>query len=150
MPEITPDITKVSALLRTRTKDDVGGEAGEFSEATRPTDTQVIALLEDAANLVTGKIGTTEPCTDALATDAAHVIHLRTALMIEISYFPEQINSNRSPYEQIKALYDTDLKDLIEAIAETCGGGIGEPGVGNGMPSYDYGNAPIIGKRTVF
>ena len=149
MPAITPDITKVSALLRTRTKNDVGSEAGEFSTTTRPTLVQATALLGDAKNIVTGKIGTAEPCTDELALDAAHVIHLRCALMIELSYFPEQINTNRSPYEQIKALYDSDLRDLIEAIAEECGTGIGEPGLGGQMPSYDYGDSELIGKRTV-
>lgn len=150
MPEIVPDIANVSALLRTRTKDDVGNETGVFSANTRPTLASATALLNKAKGIVVGKIGTSEPCTSELATDAAGVIEQRCALMIELSYFSEQINTNRSPYEQIKALYDQDLKDLIEAIAEQCGSGIGEPGTNGQLPSYDYGNAPILGKRTQF
>lgn len=150
MPPIDTDPDAVAALLRTRTMDENGVEGGVFTETTRPTLEQVEHLVEEARRKVVGIIGTAEPCTADLTADAANVVHLRAAMLVELSYFPEQINTNRSPYEQLKDLYDTDVKSLAEAIAETCGTGIGEEGVNNQVPSYGYGEAPVIGKRTVW
>lgn len=150
MASISTSITAVAALLRTRTKDDVGNELGVFSSATRPTADQVAELLAEATRRVVSMIGTDEPCEEDLALDAATLIHQRTAMMIELSYFPEQINTDRSPYQQIKELYDGDIKSLIEAVAERCGTGVGEEGVGSQVPLFDYGDSVLIGKRTVW
>lgn len=147
---IETDINAVAAILHARTKDDVGNELGVFTSATRPTAAQVTDLLIRAKRSVVNVIGTAEPCTADLAADAANLIHLRAAMMVELSYFPEQVASNRSHYEQLKALYDGDIVTLAEAVAEICGTGTGEPGVGGQLPAYDYGESPTIGKRTVW
>ena len=67
-------------------------------------------------------------------------------MLIELGYFPEQINASHSAYEEYKTLYDEALAALIEAIAE-------EPGVediGPGMPEFFFPDAPLVGWKTVW
>lgn len=153
MPDSFPIETSadaVAAILRTRTKDDDGNESGVFSADTRPTLAQVEEILAEAKRVVVSAIGTDEPCEQDLADTAATLAHQRAVLMIELSYFPEQINTNRSPYDQIKSLYDQDIKSLVEAVAERCGTGIGEPGVSGQLPLWDYPNSRPMGMGTVW
>lgn len=136
--------------MRTRTKNRLGNELGEFTEETKPTLEAAEKILETATSKVVGKIGTAEPCSDELAGDAAACIHLLAAMMIELTYFPEQVDSNRSPYEKYKELYDEDLATLTEAVAEQCGTGTGEADDGSILPLWNYGNGPLLGNRTRF
>lgn len=148
MAEIVTSVQEVADLLRARTKVSLGDESGAFSANTRPTSDQVTSILAQAKRTVVGAIGTSTPCTDDLAATTAAVIHQRAAMQVELTYYPEQVNTNHSPYEQLKDLYQEELKQLIEAIAETCGKGIGAEGISNQLPSFGYGNAPLLGKRT--
>jgi hypothetical protein len=65
---------------------------------------------------------------------------LYTAMLVELSYFPNQIGSDRSPYEKYKELYDEGMEALTEAIAENCdSGGDGLSVGGDGpMPSSSF------------
>ena len=136
--------------MRTRTKNRLGNELGEFTTETKPTLEEAERLLTLATKKIVSKIGSSEPCTDELAEDAASCIHLRTAMFIELTYFPEQVESNRSPYEKYKELYDEDIATLLENMAEQCGTGSGEADDGAILPVYDYGTAPRLGNRTLF
>lgn len=147
-----PSVAEVGALLRARTKDDGGNELGTFTAATRPTNAQVEYLISQATGHVASKVGTTdELCTPELTSKARHVTVLYTALLIELTYFPEQVARNISPYSQHKVLYDDAEKELLEGYAEKCGGGgDGEVVGGDGsLPSYGFGDDTLIGRRTI-
>lgn len=133
-----PSLPEVGALLRSRTRGGVaeGGQTlGTFTAETTPTADEVESLISYATSSVASRIGLS-PCTDALTARARGMAALYTAMLVELSYFPEQIGSDRSPYEKYKELYDEGMEALTEAIAEDCGGG------GDGL-SVDGDTAPL-------
>lgn len=66
---------------------------------------------------------------------AESVTSYRAAMLIELSYFPEQVATGRSPYEQLKALYTESLKNLLaRSTGDAPGGEAGAPS----PPSYSF------------
>lgn len=109
---------------------------------TRPTAEQVLgAITGDAADLA-NIIGVDIP--EKYRDAARNVVALHVALFIELTYYPEQINSNRSPYEQLKDLYDEMLANLLTSMGistdQDDGGAVP---VDAGYPSY--GGFPLTG-----
>jgi len=131
----------VAALLRARTQDNTDVEVGSWTTDTRPTLEEVERLLAMAQSLVLGETGPltddTLPCPSAedVKVQAATCVALLAAMLVELSYFPEQVQSTRSAYEQYRDLFwGPDMKSgliaaLREAVAECQGGGV-EPGGG--------------------
>lgn len=114
--DYTPTVAEVAAYVRARTKDDNGAEAGTFNANTRPTSTQVSSLITNAVGVVSRKVGND---LDAEFQDAAQALAaLRTAMFIELSYFPEQVREGRSNYEELKALYDEDMATLVSSMLD--------------------------------
>lgn len=111
-----PALHEIGSLARTRTKTDAG-EIGTFTTQTRPTSSEVRDLIRQAGNDVAAKIGYAVPAN--VLEGAKNVVKLRTVMLIELSYFAEQVQANRSPYEQYKALYDLGIADIEEAVAES-------------------------------
>jgi hypothetical protein len=109
-----PTISDVGALVRARTKDDAGNEIGTFTSVTRPTGDEVLRLIDQAAGDVTALVDYTIPVN--CYRQASSVIALRAAMLVELSYFPEQINTGRSPYEQFKLLFDDMMARLKESV----------------------------------
>lgn len=134
--EWTPALADVGALLRARTKDTNGNELGTFTADTRPTADEVTNLINKAVSRLAGRIGT-DPCNAELVEDAQGVAGLYAAMLVELSYFPEQIKTGQSPYTQLKELYDDDVKSLIANVGEQCGGSTVEGGGGQ-SPTYDF------------
>lgn len=117
----TPSTQEVAALIRARTKIIGGAEVGDFNTQTRPTDAEAIFLIGYAEDDVLGKV---QPVTTPGSEYEARVrgaIALYAAILIELSFFPEQVNSGRSPAPMLKELYESRIKALI-AEGET-----GEP-----------------------
>lgn len=125
----------VGGILRTRTKDDHGNELGTFTDSTRPTAAQVAERLGSATNDVAEAVGMEVPA--ALVGRARSVAALGAALEIELSFFPEQIGTGRSPYEQLKVLYDDRLRRLVTA-AQSGGDEDAGTGADAGGPSYAF------------
>jgi hypothetical protein len=99
--EATPAV--VAAILRARTKDSSGRELGEFTDETRPTLAHVTETLEIAQTIVSAQVG--QPV--AACADAFNVtVCFEAACIIEKSYFPEQVESGRSQYDQLRAETD--------------------------------------------
>lgn len=119
-----PTVAQVARWIRARTKDDQMREVGTFDDATRPTDIQVEGHIDDAYALV----GTHLP---ALDTDAMTgllpaveaVVALGAACVIEKSYWPEQVLSDRSAYAQLEQEYRDALEQLANQAAAASGGG---------------------------
>lgn len=135
-----PVVADVGNRLRARTKDTNGNEVGTFTADTRPTDQQCQALVLRATADVAMRVGAELP--SAVWDDARSVASVRAAMLVEMSYFPEQIGTANSPYAQLKALYDDDIKSLILAV-EAAGGDV----IGNdpGAPLPPQGSFPMTG-----
>ena len=121
-----PSIDDVAALLRARTKDTNGNELGTFTDQTRPNAEQAQLQIDAAQALVLTRLPADIPARygDAVAALVAY----RAALRIEKSYFPEQIASARSAYEQLYQEYTDDLQALLDALADAGDGGYGTAG----------------------
>lgn len=122
-----PTLDRVGALLRTRTKDTNGNELGTFTAATKPTDAEAQELLDQAVADLAAVIGEDIPA--GAFTQAEGIAAIAGACLIELSFFPEQINTGRSPYNQLKDMYDDRLKTLVKLIQVSGGTTPNEPGV---------------------
>jgi hypothetical protein len=147
-----PSTTDVARLLRARTKDANGVELGDWSDDTRPTTEEVADLIDQAAGPVLARIGflqAPDEDPDAYASvipAALHLVALGAAMLIEKSYFPEQVASDRSAYSSYQAEY-ADCLDALTGEGDGDGGGALPSGGGEhatwGLPSatvlYAYG-----------
>jgi hypothetical protein len=125
-----PSIEDVALLLRARTKDSYGNEVGTFDDDTRPTGDQVEEQIDAALALVCTRLPALDELDPDLLPAVASVVAYRAALRVEKSYFPEQVRSDRSAYEQLYQEYLDDLGALVDA--STAGGedGVAAAGIG--------------------
>jgi hypothetical protein len=146
----TPD--DVAALLRARTQDSSDEELDTWTDDTRPTLSEVERLLFMAQSIVLGSTGPlnsevlTCSTADDIMTQAATTVALLAAMLVELSYFPEQVQSSRSAYEQYRDLFwGPDGKsgmvgDLVEAVRECIEGGVTpDPAGGEGSTRAAWG-----------
>lgn len=123
-----PDLAEVGALLLSRTKSLTNTqELGTFTDDTRPSAEHVQALINRSAREVAGAVQADIPA--EFDEDAANLAALRTALWIELSFFPEQIDNGNSPYAEYKVLYTEGLAALAYRVQQETGV---DPGNGNG------------------
>lgn len=119
-----PSVADVARLLRARTTDSSGTEVGDFTTATRPTAAAVAALVTEAGRQVEMLTGPIPGEPTSLNVAARHVIALRTVLLIELTYWPEQVRDDRSAYTHYKELYDEGLVQLGKAVQEAGAGDV--------------------------
>lgn len=148
---LRPSVASVASLLRARTKVKGGKELGTFTTVTRPTSGEVNDLIDEASDEVLGKV---QPPTAGSAYErrVAAAIRLYTAILIEGSYFPEEVKSGKSVAQTYQQLYASRIKSLI-AEGET-GRPQGEGGSGD-APGDAYWSFPdngggVIGWNTRF
>jgi hypothetical protein len=115
--EIRPSIDDVAGLLRARTKDSEGHELGTFTADTRPTDVEAQAQIDAAVGLMATHIPDPAFLPQAYWPAVRELTAYRAAMRIEKSYFPEQVRSDRSAYEQLRQEYIDDLQALTDALA---------------------------------
>lgn len=133
--DYTPSAADVGAVLRARTKDVNGNEVGTFTPETRPTLVEVDLLIARALGRVSTRFGDDLP--EERHDDARSLAAIYTAMLIELSYFPEQVATGRSPYNQLRDLYNDQLKELEDAL----GLGPGDTTIGSDaelMPKYFF------------
>jgi hypothetical protein len=130
----TPE--EVAALLRARTKDAQMTETGMWSAETRPSLDQVNEIIALAVSEMSAAIGAAVP--DACSSGAQGTVALLAAMLIELSYWPEQVRSDRSAYGEYRALYDKHLV-LLQECVQAGGGGADAGGVGTGLH-----NVPVV------
>jgi len=124
-PWALPTVEEVGAILRARTQDQNDQELGTFTSDTRPTDVEAERMIRQAGNVVYGATGSPDALVcdtaDQLKEQIGYWISLLAAMLIELSYFPEQIGEERSAFEHYKELWDDDVSGfagLVEAAAE--------------------------------
>jgi hypothetical protein len=108
-----PDIADVAALLRARTKDDKGEEHGTFDDSTRPTAIQVDILITNGCADVAAWVGYDVP--EQLWNEARNLASIYAACQVEESYFPEQVASQRSVWDQLWRRYQYGIQQLVLA-----------------------------------
>lgn len=124
----------VAVLLRARTKDSQGREVGLFNEDTRPTVSQVETAIAFAERTIRTRVGTPgEACSEAFAVAVVH----EAACQIEKSYWPEQVLSERSPYEHLRVEAEAAIRGL-----EACVGEFGGDENGGRATVYDVVTPP--------
>jgi len=131
----------VANLLRARTKDKDGQELGEWTPDTRPTLSEVEGIIQLAFAELTSAIGYVVP--DTCKRGATSTSALLAAMLVELSYFPEQVRSDRSAYQEYKELYDKQLALLQQCVAS---GGAGSEVGGEGDT---YWSMPVRPETTV-
>lgn len=145
----TPLVADVGAQLRARTRLKSGAEAGTFTDETRPTEAQAASMVSRGVGDVAMVIGNDIP--QMLWDDAKDVAVIAAAMRIELSYFPEQIATGKSPYRELKELYDSRIKELKVAVQNVEAGGSADPGAPL-KPVFNFdvteGDPYIIGRRT--
>ena len=134
-PDDYPTVQDVGDFLRARTQDSDDDEVGTFTDDTRPTEEEVERLIVRAGTMVYSATGSLDSlaCEGAEQVQAAgkHWVAFLAAMVIELSYFPEQVRSDRSAYAFYKEMWDdetTGFGSLIDAVAE-CKAGEIEPDV---------------------
>lgn len=109
-------VSQVGALLHARTKDKNGNEVGTFNADTRPTDDQVQDLIAQAADDVADAVGQQTGVTGMpqdLYQNAGSLTAIGAAMLVELSFFPEQVGTNTSPYDRLAAMYKDRLARLV-------------------------------------
>lgn len=149
--DYTPSLEDVGSILPSRTRAKGGRELGTFTnpssegadDGTRPTADQVGKLVTASLAEVQDAIGTQDP-PEAVWPAVSGLVALFTAMQVELTYFPEQVGSNKSPYNEYKALYDERLPRLVKAVERAEAGDTG--------PSSDIlpsGNFPDQSGRVI-
>jgi len=153
-----PDVAAVASYILSRTKTEGGSEAGTFNlDAdhpkgdplhTRPTGEQVETIIEQALGKISGKIGA--DIDEAYWPTANRLTALYAAMLTELKYWPEQINTGRSTYPQLKELFDEDWEEFLDVlgIGEKDGGG--PASIDAGFPSYGGFPTTAIGMETAW
>jgi hypothetical protein len=110
-----PTVDQVARKILSRTRDKYGNVIGSFTPDTLPTDSQAQAITSDVITEVADVVGDVVP--DFLINDASNVVAIRAAMQIELDFFPDQVNTSRSIYDQLKAEYESALAALQSAVS---------------------------------
>lgn len=156
-----PSVDDIGALLRARTQDNTDQEVGTFTPDTRPTDDQVTRLIAQAANVVFASTGPLDDlaCSgaDKIIQASNYLISLLAAMLVELSYYPEQVRSDRSAFQGYFDIFTgnlTGMPALIDAVAECKGGEIepDQPGSADGYKkpvwAFPVDEGGLIGWQT--
>jgi hypothetical protein len=117
-----PEVQDVADLLRARTKDEDSTELGEFTDATRPTADGVERLITRALAEVIARLGGLPEAPSPFTLEepfwlaARTLVGLYAAMLVELSYFPEQVRTDRSAYPEYERLFNDGLEQLADAI----------------------------------
>lgn len=106
-----PFVSDVAAWLQGRTVDSNSSQVGTFTAATRPTFEQALRVIDLAMDKLEAKFGPS--MNPELVGSAKSVVALRAAMLIELTFFADQIRADRSPYAELKALYEESLTDWL-------------------------------------
>jgi hypothetical protein len=115
---LLPSVDDVGLLLSARTYV-MGTPQNTFNDDTIPTGAQVEEIIALAAGDMQSRIGAEVDASDA---DVKRLIALQAASMIEASFFPDSLDSDRSAYRQYQAMYLggierlTGLNEIIAII----------------------------------
>ena len=124
-----PSTAEVASLVTARTIDENGVEQGNFTATTRPTATQVTVLIEQSAALINSVTGGQDIPAGLADGAIKSLVSLRTAMAVELSYFPEQVGGDSSPFESLQSMYRDEFERVSvaidRAVSDESGDGLG-------------------------
>ncbi len=120
---IAPSLTDVAALIHARTKDSFDNWKGTFTEDTQPTAVQAQALIDRSAKVVSLELGVPHSKMGSLLEQAKSVVAIRAAWQIEVSFFPNQVDSGDSAADHLRQMYEADVASLAAAARDNQAGG---------------------------
>jgi len=123
---LSPTVDDVAALIRARTKDSSGNEIGTFTDETRPTAAQAQEAIDHQVTLLYTRVGSIGPGCSGIAQMCAAY---GAAAEIELSYFPEQARTDRSPYQFLLQRYEQLLTGVEQCVLGNLPGEDGDDGV---------------------
>jgi hypothetical protein len=143
-----PSLADVGALIRTRTTPrGATAELGTFTADTRPTGDQVSALITKSVGKVLEKVEIAGLVGGNLPTElldpAREAAALRTAMLVELTFYGDQISVSRGPFKELKDLYKEAIDELaaaVEAIGPDGEIGTDDDRSATGMPSWSFPN----------
>jgi hypothetical protein len=112
-----PTAEQLASLLRTRTVDEYGKEAGEFTTSTSPTLVEANQMIDAAYDLVNLRVGKIPDVPD-LANQAKSVVLLLAARLVETVYYPEQVTSDQSAAALYGDLYEDAIRSLEQSVRD--------------------------------
>lgn len=140
--DYTPSIADIGTIMRARTKDTSGDELGTFTDATRPTGDDVAVLIDQAVDEVWGQLGhapVVTPLDEATLARFFPRVRRATALyaamLVEASFWPEQINDDQSPFEAYRTLYEKAMEGLVASVTTDPGDRQGIASIGVASPT---------------
>ena len=92
-----------------------GGELGVFNAQTRPTGVEANLLIDQAVNSILMSIGIDIPV--IYYSQTKFVVMLYAAMLVEITFYRNEVNRDQSSYTQYEQLYKDGLAALKGAIA---------------------------------
>jgi len=138
--------------------DNGGNETGTFTNETRPTLAEVEGLISDTVQECYSCFGQDIPDSlgnekSALRNSAKRIVAFGVGALIELSYFPEQVGANRSPYKMYQERYEKGRKQIEQAIADIRAGD--EPGTDMNSPlalsdGFPTDQGGMVGWNTVW
>jgi hypothetical protein len=135
LPPWTPEVADVAVHLLARTRLNNGTLAKTFTSGTTPTDVDVQGIINQQTRLMRPRMGQVPA---ELADSATALVALKCALVVERSYFVEQISTDMSPYKSLMAEYIDAMRDwdLAARGEEPNGRKLASLRVGTEYPSY--------------
>ena len=109
---VTPSTDDVAALERNRIIDAGGNDRGLFDDSTRPTVTEVEALIDDAVDVVLAELP--DHIDPILYGAVKRLVALRAAMSVEQSYFSPA--GDTGTVEAWTARFALDLQALQAAV----------------------------------
>lgn len=121
MAVVKPTVTQVARHIRARTRTDGSKIKGTFDEETTPTGKEAEDIIDSNAEFLEGEAF---PCDDKpkLEKQFTEVVALAAAMEIESTYWPEQVGTERSNYDQLEKRYLERKKSYLEGVGEQCEG----------------------------
>lgn len=148
---VRPEVLEVADHVMSRLKAPGGQYQSTFNSLTMPKVSQIERLITKAQSEVTARVGPEAGLTDPQRRRVRSLIALYAAMLVELNFFPEQIETNRSPYNQLRDLYDSGLNGLTEAIASggevVTGEGDGRTNPGMAYWYFDPPMQPVYGRH---
>ena len=149
-----PTVDDVGALIRTRTKDQFGNELGTFTADTRPTDDQVLVLIGQAYDYVTARVDTDLP--EESWSPARSCVALKAAMLVELSYWPDQIPLNQSPYSMLRQEFEGangdggEMAGLVQSVTRENEELVAGETPQTNSAQYSFEDPNTVGMRTTW
>lgn len=140
--EYLPAVDQVARKILSRTRDKFGNNVNTFNEETLPEGDQVQAIIDDISTETADVIGDDIP--NSLIDDAQNVVALRAAMQVELDYYSDQVNTNRSVYPQLKDQYESALAALQAAVANTSTDGPVTSTTPGTKPRFSFPSTPPV------